>query len=73
VTGLRIDPHPCRRYDWPPSEACWRVYSGAHVCGLPAGHAGTCVCAECGVRAEDWQTCRRKRSARGMAPSTTNG
>ena len=49
-SGLRVDPRPCRAYPWP-EVVCLGVYSGAHACARGAGHAGPCVCAQCGSEA----------------------
>ena len=50
TSGLRVDPRPCKAYPWP-EVVCLGVYSGAHACARGAGHAGPCVCAQCGSEA----------------------
>jgi len=52
TAALAIDPNPCHLYPWPEAAACPRCYSGAHVCGLGAGHAGPCVCGHCDQSAD---------------------
>lgn len=48
-SGLRVDPRPCEACSW--EQPCPGVYSGAHACSRGAGHAGRCVCAQCGGEA----------------------
>lgn len=40
--------NPCHRYRWRINVRCPHVYSGAHLCYRPGGHAGACRCANCG-------------------------